>query len=71
MTGILASGEPTKVCFDCCKVTIVAICSESSDPELTPVAFDDPEKSFLCPNGGGSAIRSVEQSVSKIEDQLA
>jgi len=57
ITGSLASGEPTWVCFACCKVTIVAIDSGPSDPELAavkPVAFEDPEKSFLCPSGGGS-----------------
>jgi len=63
-TGSLASGDPTYVCFDCCRVTIVAAGSGSSDPELAtvkpPVAFDDAEKSFLCPGGGGSLVRSAE-----------
>ena len=63
-TGTLASGDPTYVCFDCCRVTIVAICSGSLDPELAivkpPVAFDDVEKPFLCPGGGGSLVKSVK-----------
>ena len=63
-TGTLESGDATYVCFDCCRVMIVAICSGSSDPELAtvkpPVVFDDAEKSFLCPGGGGSLVRSVK-----------
>lgn len=67
MTGILASGELARVWFNCCRVTIVAIRSESSDPELTvvkSVVFDESEKSFLCPGGKGSVegtpVRSVK-----------
>ena len=37
MTGILASGELSRVCFDCCKVTIVATCTGSNDSELAIV----------------------------------
>lgn len=67
MTGILESGDPTWVRCDCCRVTIVAIGSGSSDPELATVkmsvVFDDPETSFLCPSGGfvmGTPVRSVK-----------
>lgn len=67
ITGILASGEPSYVCFDCCNVTIVAAGSGSLDPELatvkSPVSFDDPEKSFLCPSRGsavGPPVRSTK-----------
>lgn len=66
MTGILASGELSRVCFDCCKVTIVATCTGSNDSELaivkSPVSFDDPENSFLCPNRGSVGGPSVKSA---------
>jgi hypothetical protein len=78
MTGILASGEPALVCFDCCRVTIVAIDSGSSDHSLatvkSPVVFDDAENSFLCPGGGGSVdgvpVRSIKVLAKRMTDEL-